>query len=108
MDKIPFKMATKGRALEFKVNRKAWTIDGLPLRGGRLDAHWVTPGGGRMLAFGTPGLVAGSRLLHAVANRTRLVVTFTAADGRQASRATSKGRLKIAEELLIWIVSLPA
>ena len=33
MDQFPFKLATAARACSFRVDRKNWTIDKLPIRG---------------------------------------------------------------------------
>jgi hypothetical protein len=38
--KMPFSLATKARSCTFRVNRAAWTFDGLPIRGGQISyAH---------------------------------------------------------------------
>lgn len=38
-EKMPFSMAVKARACGLPVNRAAWTIGGLPIRGGRITVE---------------------------------------------------------------------
>lgn len=103
---ISFRLATKARACGFHVDRKANTIDRLPMAGAVASLEVQTGDrkhtAGRVAAGVVGGVVFLPLALVGFSKRdsSKVFVTFTTADGRITARIVPVKRHQVALELV--------
>lgn len=103
---ISFRLATKARALGFRVDRKAETIDKLPIAGATITLEVESKGTRHTATRVAAGVVGGVVFLPLAlvgltkSDTSKLYITVTAADGRKATRIAPAGRHQVALDLM--------